>query len=151
MVPDNKIPHAENPEHLTGIELKKPMDMAAGMPAVMQSAKHILAEMGMGRGLKSLFNLNQKQGTDCPGCAWPDPDDERSGIAEYCENGAKAIAEEATTKSLTADFFAKNSNFARNQVVNFSYINGFEPEHYEFYLKSNLIIYISFPVLNYIN
>ncbi|MFM8432092.1 MAG: molybdopterin-dependent oxidoreductase, partial [Bacteroidota bacterium] len=51
---------------------------------------------------------NQKDGYDCPGCAWPDPDDDRSSIAEYCENGAKAIAEEATTKKLTEDFFAKN-------------------------------------------
>src|SRR5436190_10190224 len=65
--------------------------------------------MGIGRGLKALNKLNQKDGYDCPGCAWPDPDDERSRIAEYCENGAKAIAEEATTKTLYADFFAANS------------------------------------------
>ncbi len=61
------------------------------------------------RGFKALAKLNQQGGHDCPGCAWPDPDDERSGIAEYCENGAKAIAEEATTKKLTADFFAQSS------------------------------------------
>jgi molybdopterin-dependent oxidoreductase alpha subunit len=59
------------------------------------------------RGLKALKHLNQKKGYDCPGCAWPDPDDDRSRIAEYCENGAKAIAEEATSKKLTAAFFAK--------------------------------------------
>lgn len=106
---DLKIPKVEGPETLTGLTLSEPKDMAAGPLAVIQTAKHILAEMGIGRGLKSLLALNQKGGIDCPGCAWPDPDDERSGIAEYCENGAKAIAEEATTKSLTADFFAKNS------------------------------------------
>ena len=53
--------------------------------------------------------MNKKDGFDCPSCAWPDPDDERSRVAEYCENGAKAVAEEATAKKLTADFFAKNS------------------------------------------
>ena len=53
--------------------------------------------------------LNKKGGFDCPSCAWPDPDDERSRIAEYCENGAKAVAEEATTKKLTASFFAENA------------------------------------------
>jgi molybdopterin-dependent oxidoreductase alpha subunit len=103
------LPKAENPETHTGIKLTDPKDMAAGMPAVIQSAKHILAEMGIGRGLKSLLALNQKKGIDCPGCAWPDPDDHRSAIGEYCENGAKAIAEEATTKSLTTNFFKKNS------------------------------------------
>ncbi|MCH5684461.1 hypothetical protein LWM68_09395 [Niabella sp. W65] len=53
--------------------------------------------------------MNQFKGFDCPSCAWPDPDDERSPIAEYCENGAKALAEEATSKKLTAEFFRKNS------------------------------------------
>ncbi len=71
--------------------------------------QHVLREMDAVRGFKALAKLNQKDGYDCPGCAWPDPDDERSGIAEYCENGAKAIAEEATTKKLTAAFFAENS------------------------------------------
>ena len=86
------VPKAEGPEKHTGLELGDPKDMAAGMPAVFSSAKHILQEMNMFRGIKILFNLNQKNGTDCPGCAWPDPDDERSGLGEYCENGAKAIA-----------------------------------------------------------
>ncbi len=65
--------------------------------------------MNIGRGLKGLLAMNQKLGFDCPSCAWPDPDDERSGIAEYCENGAKAFADEATTKSLRPEFFAKHS------------------------------------------
>ncbi len=79
------------------------------MAAVLSSAGHMFSEMSVTRGLKALSKLNQKDGYDCPGCAWPDPDDERSRIAEYCENGVKAIAEEATTKKLTADFFAKHS------------------------------------------
>lgn len=59
--------------------------------------------------MKALNKLNKKSGFDCPSCAWPDPDDERSRIAEYCENGAKAVADEATAKAIGADFFAKNS------------------------------------------
>lgn len=102
-------PSPTSPAKLTGLKTTEPKKVAAGIPAVISSAKHILGEMGLGRGLKALANLNQKGGIDCPGCAWPDPDDERSTIAEYCENGAKAIAEEATTKKLDANFFKKNS------------------------------------------
>lgn len=105
----SKTPNAENPEVFTGLKLSEPKETAAGITAVISSAKHVFGEMGVGRGLKALANLNQKGGTDCPGCAWPDPDDDRSGIAEYCENGAKAIAEEATTKRLDGIFFAANS------------------------------------------
>src|SRR5688500_15352088 len=101
MSEEQQIPDAENPEEFTGnLKLTKPKVIAAGIPAVLSSAKHILGEMDISRGFKALATLNQKDGYDCPGCAWPDPDDERSPIAEYCENGAKAIAEEATTKKL---------------------------------------------------
>lgn len=102
-------PNPENPESLLDIKLTAPKNYAAGIPAVISSAKHVFGEMDIARGVKALAKLNQKDGFDCPGCAWPDPDDERSTIAEYCENGAKAIAEEATTKALFADFFANNS------------------------------------------
>jgi molybdopterin-dependent oxidoreductase alpha subunit len=97
------------PETFTGIELDAPKKEAAGMTAIVSSAKHLLAEMGVGRATQVMLNLNQKGGIDCPGCAWPDPDDERSRLGEYCENGAKAIAEEATSKKLTPDFFAQYS------------------------------------------
>lgn len=101
--------HPETPEKLTGFKKEKPKVSAAGVPALISSTKHILEETGLGRGLKALNNLNQHEGTDCPGCAWPDPDDERSRLGEYCENGAKAIAEEATTKKLIPQFFKNNS------------------------------------------
>ena len=104
-----KLPAAENPDRFTGLKLIHPKNVAAGFPAIWSSAKHIFSEMGVGRAVKSLLLLNQKDGYDCPGCAWPDPDDERSRLGEYCENGVKAIAEEATTKTIGADFFAKNS------------------------------------------
>jgi molybdopterin-dependent oxidoreductase alpha subunit len=104
----NIEPGAENPEAFTGLKLGPIKKAAAGIPAVISSFKHIIEEAGLVRGLKALNKLNQKDGFDCPSCAWPDPDDERSGIAEYCENGAKAVAEEATAKKLDANFFASN-------------------------------------------
>ncbi len=100
---------AENPDTFTGLEKGSVKKVAAGIPAVISAFKKTLDEAGLLRGSKALFNLNKKGGFDCPSCAWPDPDDDRSAIAEYCENGARAVAEEATTKTLTADFFAKNS------------------------------------------
>jgi molybdopterin-dependent oxidoreductase alpha subunit len=105
----NTLPKAEPPADFTGLTLGKAKKYAAGMPAVISSLKHVFSEVGVAKGLKALSKLNQKGGTDCPSCAWPDPDDDRSTIAEYCENGAKAIAEEATQKKLSADFFKQNS------------------------------------------
>ena len=104
-----QLPNPENPETFLDIKLTEPKEVAAGIPAVISSIKHVFAEMDPIRGTKALLKMNQKDGFDCPGCAWPDPDDERSPIAEYCENGAKAIAEEATTKALWASFFAEHS------------------------------------------
>jgi molybdopterin-dependent oxidoreductase alpha subunit len=101
------IPGAENPTEFTGLRLGPVIKLAGGIPAVVNSFKQVFKEAGVLRGLKALKHLNQKKGYDCPGCAWPDPDDDRSRIAEYCENGAKAIAEEATSKKLTPDFFAR--------------------------------------------
>ena len=105
----NKIPSAENPETFTGLTISKLPIVAAGVPAVFKALKFVIDEAGVFRGLKALNQMNTKGGFDCPSCAWPYPDDERSGIAEYCENGAKAVADEATTKAIGADFFAKHS------------------------------------------
>ncbi|HVW97612.1 MAG TPA: FdhF/YdeP family oxidoreductase [Mucilaginibacter sp.] len=113
-------PAAENPEELLDLEKHDPKTWAAGIPAVYEAGKDVLAEAGFVRGMNGLFHMNKKGGFDCSGCAWPDPDDERSPIAEYCENGAKALAEEATTKKLTPDFFAKNS------VADLAALNDFE-------------------------
>ena len=57
---------------------------------------HLRRETGLVRGSKALARVNQAQGFDCPGCAWPEP--ARRGMFEFCENGAKAVAEEATTR-----------------------------------------------------
>src|SRR3990170_1283989 len=103
------VPQAENPDQLTGLKRGKIKTIAAGIPAVVSSMEKVIGEAGFTRGMKGLWQLNRKGGFDCPSCAWPDPDDERSGVAEYCENGARAVAEEATAKKLTASFFAENS------------------------------------------
>ncbi|MCL4105780.1 UNVERIFIED_CONTAM: hypothetical protein GTU68_028657 [Idotea baltica] len=79
------------------------------MPALTSSLFQIRKYMSPGAAFATMRNLNQKGGFDCPGCAWPDPDDDRSSLGEYCENGVKAIAEEATKKSLTPDYFKINS------------------------------------------
>jgi len=76
---------------------------AGGLPAVTSSLQHLREEEALARGVRALRVMNQEQGIDCPGCAWPDPA-ERSHF-EFCENGAKAIAAETTTRRADAAFF----------------------------------------------
>jgi molybdopterin-dependent oxidoreductase alpha subunit len=109
MSKENSKPAAENPEKLLELKVTDPKKWAAGIPAVTAAMEDILKEAGMVRGMDGLFHMNKKLGFDCSSCAWPDPDDDRSPIAEYCENGAKALAEEATTKKVDGLFFAQNS------------------------------------------
>jgi anaerobic selenocysteine-containing dehydrogenase len=61
--------------------------------------------MGVARSLATLRTVNQKGGFDCQSCAWPDPDGDRH-VAEFCENGAKAVAWEATTRRATPEVLA---------------------------------------------
>jgi molybdopterin-dependent oxidoreductase alpha subunit len=101
--------NAQPPEEFTGLKLKAPKENSAGFQSISSALSQVSKYMNTGTAIKTMFKVNQKGGFDCPGCAWPDPDDERSALGEYCENGIKAIAEEATKKRLTADFFAKHS------------------------------------------
>ncbi len=112
-------PSAENPVKFRKLKLTAPKTTAAGIPAVISALHHIWNEMSLARGMKALAALNQKEGYDCPGCAWPDPS-HRSKIAEYCENGAKAIAEEATEKVLFAPFFSTNSLTQLSQLDDYN-------------------------------
>ena len=98
--------HARPPLEADPPALSAPKTVAAGLPAVLSTAQHILAEMGPLRGLSALSRLNQTRGFDCPGCAWPDPDHQRSP-AEFCENGAKAVAEEATMRRVDRALFER--------------------------------------------
>jgi len=104
-----EVPGAENPEEFTGIKVTKPKTHAAGIPAVINAVGQAAKYMNIGDAVKTMFKINQQGGFDCPGCAWPDPGDERSKLGEYCENGVKAIAEEAQRTSIGADFFRRHS------------------------------------------
>ncbi|HYK20918.1 MAG TPA: hypothetical protein VEV42_09295, partial [Pyrinomonadaceae bacterium] len=77
---------------------------AGGLPAIKATVEAVTSEMGLVRGVRTLLKINQTGGVDCPGCAWPEPDRERSHF-EFCENGAKHVADEATTKRVTPEFF----------------------------------------------
>jgi molybdopterin-dependent oxidoreductase alpha subunit len=100
---------ALTPEAFTGLSIGEAKENAVGIPAITSSISHALKWMNPTDAVRTMFKINQKGGFDCPGCAWPDPDDDRSALGEYCENGIKAIAEEATKKMLNADFFKQNS------------------------------------------
>ena len=87
-------------------KLSKPKNSAAGIPAVISTAKYGLGNMGVLGSIKNLARVNDFNGFDCPGCAWPDPDKHRS-FAEFCENGAKAVADEGTRSRADINFWSK--------------------------------------------
>ncbi|MFF4237430.1 FdhF/YdeP family oxidoreductase [Actinomadura geliboluensis] len=91
----------------SGLDVTKPKTWAAGVPGVTAALRQSYAQMGAARTALTLLRVNQKQGFDCPGCAWPEGDHRH--IAEFCENGAKAVAEEATTRRVTREFFARHT------------------------------------------
>src|SRR5712692_1245077 len=98
---------AQPPETIAALDRRPPPSVAGGIPAIVASARHVFREAGLLRGTRLLRALNQFDGYDCPGCAWPEPDRERS-VAEFCENGAKAIAEEGTLRRVGPEFFARH-------------------------------------------
>ena len=96
---------ADYDEH--AVAIGEPRTVAAGVSAVMVALRRGVAEMGVVRTAETLAKVNQRNGFDCPGCAWPeDPAGRR--LAEFCENGAKAVAEEATRRVVTPEFFARH-------------------------------------------
>lgn len=95
-------------EEFLDIEIKEPVTHAAGYLGVREALKHTFKEMGVLRSMRTLLSMNQKDGFDCPSCAWPDPE-HPSPVAEYCENGAKALGDEATREQIGSGFFQKNS------------------------------------------
>jgi molybdopterin-dependent oxidoreductase alpha subunit len=107
--PNHTLPDPQPPRKLTGLKKRRPEKNTAGLAALQSSLQQVNKYMRLSDAPKVLMQLNQKGGIDCPGCAWPDPDDHRSALGEYCENGVKAIAEEATRLTIDAHFFTKNS------------------------------------------
>ena len=88
-------------------EVGAPQQKAAGLPAIGHAMRTAQRQMGLRRTALTLLRVNQRSGFDCPGCAWPEPD--KPHTAEFCENGAKAVAEEATLRRVTPEFFAQHS------------------------------------------
>jgi len=91
------------------LDVAAPKKSAAGLPAVAITMKLAVEQMGVRRTAQTLLRLNQADGFDCQGCAWPDPDPSHRHTAEFCENGAKAVTEEATLRRVERSFFAEHS------------------------------------------
>ncbi|MFZ1701818.1 MAG: FdhF/YdeP family oxidoreductase [Pyrinomonadaceae bacterium] len=98
-----------------------PPETSAGLKAVTNALKHVFGKMGAVRGTRGLLNLNQKGGIDCQSCAWPDPDTRT--INEFCENGAKALADEGTRKRIGREFFAEHTIRELSEKTDF-WLNG---------------------------
>ncbi|MFD7073706.1 FdhF/YdeP family oxidoreductase [Nocardioides sp. NPDC059952] len=94
-------------EPVEALGVTEPKTWAAGVPAVRKALEYSLTQTSVRRTALTLLNLNQAGGIDCPGCAWPEPGHRHKN--EYCENGAKHIADEATSRRVTREFFAQHS------------------------------------------
>ena len=91
---------------LADVHLSDPPRAAGGLGALWATLKHLRRDSGIARGGRALLAMNQVGGFDCPGCAWPEPKAGERARFEFCENGAKALAEEATTARATPELFA---------------------------------------------
>jgi molybdopterin-dependent oxidoreductase alpha subunit len=91
------------------LHVSEPKITSVGIPGVRHAMKYALSEMGLARSASTLLKLNQVRGFDCPGCAWPDPNSDGRSHLEFCENGAKAVAWEATRSRVGREFFATHS------------------------------------------
>lgn len=103
--------HRNGPTHdidESALTVTPPKEQAAGVRAVAVALQRAVADMGVARTARTLTRVNQVHGFDCPGCAWPEPTGHRR-LAEFCENGAKAVAEEATVNTVGPEFFATHS------------------------------------------
>jgi molybdopterin-dependent oxidoreductase alpha subunit len=91
-------------ENLDNLEVGEVKKTAAGLTSITQTMKFVFGKMGLVSGTRALLKLNQKGGIDCQSCAWADPEEHRT-FAEFCENGAKALADEGTRERVTREFF----------------------------------------------
>ena len=96
-------------ESVDDVRVLKPETWAVGLPGIGHALQYSVVEMGVRRGARTLLTMNQADGFDCPGCAWPDPVPKARSFAEFCENGAKAAAWEATRARVGREFFATHS------------------------------------------
>jgi molybdopterin-dependent oxidoreductase alpha subunit len=101
-------PHGSAAEWQRGsIEVTDVPHVAGGMGATWNATRHIARDTSLVTGARALLAMNQPEGFDCPGCAWPEPKAEIRHRIEFCENGAKAIAEEAMSARATPELFAQ--------------------------------------------
>ncbi|PWH82027.1 hypothetical protein DIS18_12225 [Algibacter marinivivus] len=100
---------AKTSEEFLKIKITQRPENSVGFSAIKNSIGQVSKYMNVTDAFKLAIKMNQKGGFDCPGCAWPDPDDERSSLGEYCENGMKAMAEEMQSKLIWRDFFKNNA------------------------------------------
>lgn len=100
-------PPVVDPAAAPSTEVHRPASWAVGLPSVSNAMAYAVGEMGAARALRLLTKLNQKDGFDCMSCAWPDPD--HRGMAEFCENGARAVSWEATQLTVPTSFWAERS------------------------------------------
>ncbi|MFB7507855.1 FdhF/YdeP family oxidoreductase [Streptomyces broussonetiae] len=99
-------PPSEEPED--DLTVTRPRTWAAGVPAVVHALEYSLEQTSLAKTGVDLLTMNQVGGIDCPGCAWADPTPGHRHRNEYCENGAKHINDEATTRRVTAEFFRRH-------------------------------------------
>lgn len=100
---------AQHPDGRRRHEIDEPAEWATGIPAIASTMRRSLTKMGVRRTASTLAVINQPAGFDCPGCAWPEAAPGERHRIEFCESGAKAVAEEATTARIDCEFFARHS------------------------------------------
>ncbi|MDX3504822.1 FdhF/YdeP family oxidoreductase [Streptomyces sp. ATCC51928] len=91
------------------LRVTPPKTWATGLPAVTHALEYSLGQTSPRRTALTLLNINQPEGIDCPGCAWPEPAPGKRHMNEYCENGAKHINDEATSRRVTREFFREHA------------------------------------------
>ena len=95
-------------EEVLGLRQGEPKAYAGGIDSVISSISHVYSHSGIKKGKQLLQKLNQKNGFECSGCSWPNPDKRRSRF-EFCESGAKNVSSEVSKKTISVDFFKKHS------------------------------------------
>lgn len=105
---EGTVPGAQPPVEIERTRQRERHGSAAGVTAVIQTMRYVWGRMGLTRGTQALLQVNQVDGFDCQSCAWPSPDGRRH-VAEFCENGAKAVSDEGTRKRVTPEFFKEHS------------------------------------------
>ena len=108
-MPKSAEDKAKTSETFLNLKTSNPPKNSVGFTSILKVINQVAKYMKPTDALRLASKINQKGGFDCPGCAWPDPDDERSSLGEFCENGIKAIAEEAQNKTIGSEFFTQHS------------------------------------------